>query len=112
MPARTERIYIYPAEVGQPGQVMHFPLWWDRRGFFEKYREREIDTGNPFYVDYVLLLTAGEAVAWDKFCREQDSSNQGSTPPKVLSDMQRLEAALKKAKWVIVESSEWESGLD
>jgi hypothetical protein len=29
-----------------------------------------------------------------------------------VSAMERLESALKKANWVIVESYEWESGLD
>jgi len=112
MPARAERIYLFPAEEGQPGQVMRFPLWWDRSGFFEKYRDREIDLGHPFYVDYAFLLTQGEALAWDKRCRKQFSSNQSSKHPKVVSDMQSMESALKKAKWVIVESYEWESGME
>ena len=77
-----------------------------------KYREREIDTGHPIYVDYAFLLTPGEALEWDKHCRQQFSSSPGGIHSKVSSDMQQLEAALKKAKWVIVESSEWESGLD
>lgn len=111
MPARAERIYIYPAEESQPGQVMRFPIWWDRSGFFEKYHDREIDLDHPIYVDYALLLTPGEALEWDKRCRTQFFSNQRSENPKVLSDMQQLESALKKAKWVIVESYEWESGL-
>jgi hypothetical protein len=111
MPARAERIYIYPAEEGQPGQVMRFPIWWDRRGFFEKYGEREIDLGHPLYVDYAYLLTPGEALEWDKRCRAQFSANPGGKNPKVVSDMQRMELALKQAKWVIVESYEWESGL-
>ena len=111
MPARNERIYIYPAEEGQPGQVMRFPIWWDRRGFFEKYRDREIDTGHPLYVDYVLLLTAGEALAWDKRCREQFFSDPRGKNLNIVSDMEQMELVLKKAKWVIVESYEWESGL-
>jgi hypothetical protein len=112
MPARAERIYLFPAEEGQPGQVMRFPIWWERRGFFKKYRDREIDLGHPLYVDYAFLLTAWEALEWDKLCRKQFSSQPGSKMPKVVSDMQRIESALKKAKWVIVESYEWESGLD
>ena len=61
MPARTQRLYLFPARAGQPGQVMDFTLWWDRSGFFEKYGDRQIDTGHPLFVDYALLLTAGEA---------------------------------------------------
>ena len=111
MPARTERLTIVPAEEGLPGQTMAFPLWWDRRGFFEKYREREVDTGNPFTVDYAFLLTAGEALEWDKQCRLQFLSDPGSLKPWIESGMQQLESALRMAKWVIVESYEWESGL-
>jgi hypothetical protein len=112
MPARAERIFIYPAEEGQSGQVMRFPLWWDRRGFFEKYRDREIDTGHPIYVDYALLLTPWEALEWDKRCREEYLSDVADKSLHVLPDMERMESALKKARWVIVESYEWESGMD
>jgi hypothetical protein len=112
MPARAEKIYIYPANKNQPGQVIRFPIWWDRRGFFEKYHDREIDLDHPLYVDYALLLTPGEALEWDKISRMQLASSSGSVHPKVLSDMQQVESALKNAKWVIVESSEWESGLE
>jgi hypothetical protein len=90
---------------------MRFPIWWDRRGFFEKYRDREIDTGHPIYVDYAYLLTAGEALEWDKQCRMQFFASRESWAPKVESDMRLVESALKNARWVIVESYEWESGL-
>ncbi len=66
MPAYRERIYICPGENGQPAWILDFPLWWDRGAFFKKYGDRQIDTGNPFYVDYGLLLTGSEANAWDK----------------------------------------------
>ena len=112
MPARKERIYIFPEEEGQPGQVVRFPLWWDRNGFFEKYRDREIDTGHPIYVGYGILLTPGEALAWDKQCRLAYLSDLEGKHPNVMTDMKQMEAALKSAKWVIVESYEWESGLD
>lgn len=112
MPARAERIYIFPARDGQPGRVMDFPLWWDRRGFFEKYRDREMDLGHPLYVDYAFLLSGGEALVWDKRCREQFSTDPVSKRPHNVSAMQELESALEKAKWVVVESYEWESGLD
>lgn len=91
---------------------MDFPLWWDRRGFFAKYGDRKIDTGNPWYVDYGLLLTPGEALAWDKECRETFSTDPASKRPHMVAAMDRLESALKGAKWVVVESYEWESGLD
>ena len=91
---------------------MDFPVWWDRRGFFDKYRDREIDLGHPAYVDYAFLLTRSEALAWDERCRERFSADPRSKRPGVVSDMQQLESALREARWVIVESYEWESGLD
>jgi hypothetical protein len=112
MPARAERIYLVPAGDGQPGRVMDFPLWWDRRGFFEKYGDRQIDLGHPLYVDYAYLLTAGDALAWDKECREKFSTDPSSERPHMVSAMQQLESALRESRWVIVESYEWESGLD
>lgn len=112
MPARAERLYIFPAEEGLPGQVMRFPLWWERSGLWKKYHDREIDLGDPVYVDYAFLLTAWEALAWDRECRSQFSSDPRSKNPGIVSDMQQFETVLKKAKWVIVESYEWESGLD
>ena len=112
MPARAQRIYLFPEEADQAGQIMDFPLWWDRRGFFEKYGDRQIDTGHPIYVDYGLLLTPGEALAWDQRCREKFSTDPASKRPHIVSAMQRLQSALKGAQWVIVESYEWESGLD
>jgi hypothetical protein len=112
MPARAERIYLYAAEADQPNRVLDFPLWWDRSGFFEQYGDREIDTGHPIYVDYALLLTPGEALAWDKQCREKYDTDPASKRPHIVSGMQRLQSALQGARWVIVESYEWESGLD
>ena len=112
MPARSERLYLFPAEDGQPGKVIGFPLWWDRREFFNKYGQREIDLGGPIYVDYALLLTQGEAIGWDDQCREQFSHDPRSREPWFVSEMQRVGSALEKARWVIVESYEWESGLD
>ena len=109
MPAYRERIYICPSDNGQPAWILDFPLWWDRGAFFKKYGDRKIDTGNPFYVDYGLLLTGGEANAWDKRCREAFA---GDLQPHVVDAMRRLESILGTASWVIVESFEWESGLD
>ena len=112
MPARSERICIFFDKKDQPGQVVRFPIWWDRRGFFEKFREREIDTGNPIYVDYGYLLTPGEALAWDQACREKFSAEVRNQVRNLDLEMQQFEAALKKSRWVIVESNEWESGLE
>lgn len=99
-------------EADQQDRIMDFPLWWDRRGFFDKYGDRQIDTDHPIYVDYAFLLTPEEALAWDKECREKFYADPNSMKPHIVSAMQRLQSALKRAKWVVVESYEWESGLD
>jgi hypothetical protein len=112
MPAYRERINICPGENGQPAWILDFPLWWDRGAFFKKYGDRKIDTGNPFYVEYGLLLTGGEAKAWDKRCKEAVAGDPRSQKPHLVEAMRRLESNLRTAKWVIVESFEWESGLD
>ena len=112
MPARTEKIYLFPSDTAQPARVMRFPVWWDRRGFFTKFRDRKIDTGNPIYVDYAYLLTLGEVLVWDRACREKFAGDFRSRGRNLESEMQQFETALKKSKWVIVESYEWESGLD
>ena len=111
MPAYRERIYICPGENGQPTWILDFPLWWDRGAFFKKYGDRQIDTGNPFYVEYGLLLTGGEAKVWDKRCREAVAGDPHSQKPHVIEAMHRLQTLLGAANWVIVESFEWESGL-
>ena len=112
MPAYRERIYICPRENGQPMRIVDFPLWWDRRAFFSEYGERRIDMGNPFYVDYGLLLTSSEANAWDKRCGETFDGGPHNRKPHIVEAMRTLESMLKKAAWVVVESSEWESGLE
>ena len=112
MPARAERLCFFTGETGERERVMDFPLWWDRRAFFAKYGDRQIDTGNPFYVDYTYRLTPEEALAWDKKCRQKFSADPNSLKPHIVSAMQQLHSALKSAGWVVVESYEWESGLD
>jgi len=111
VPAYRERVYVCPDQNGQPGWIMEFPLWWDRGEFFKKHSDRQFDTGNPFYVDYGLLLTGWEAMAWDKQCREQFAHDPRSQEPFFVEAMQRWESVLESASWVIVESYEWESGL-
>ncbi len=91
---------------------MGFPVWWDRSRFLDKYRDRQVDLGHLAYVDYAVLLTQWEALAWDKQCRENFSADPRCKMPDVMLDMQRLESSLKEARWVVVESYEWESGMD
>jgi hypothetical protein len=112
MPAYRERVYVCPDQNGQPGWIVEFPEWWDRREFFTKYADRQIDTGNPIYVNYGLLLTQWEAMAWDEKCREMFASNPRSRQAAVVEAMRQWAAMLKAASWVIIESYEWESGMD
>jgi hypothetical protein len=112
MPATRERVYLCPAENGQPGWIVDFPLWWDRGEFFKKYSDRLVETGNPIYVDYGLLLTRWEAETWDQQCREAFSADPRSKLPVVTEEMRRWEEMLKASSWVIVESYEWESGME
>jgi hypothetical protein len=112
------RSYLCPRENGRPGWTMDFPAWWNRTGFFEKHGafdapgSRWFDTGNPWYVDYALLLTTGEATAWDKACRAAFAHDPRSQRPEMVEAMRLLDERLDAAGWVIVESYEWESGLD
>lgn len=91
---------------------MDCPAWWHHGGLFEKYGERALGLGNPIYVDYAFLLTPFEALEWDKQCREAFSGDVRSHLRNRDAEMLQFEAALKSSKWVIVESYEWESGLD
>lgn len=111
MPAYRERVYVCPDRSGQPGWILDFPLWWNRQEFFKRYGDRQIDTGNPIYVDYGLLLTGWEAIAWDRHSREQFARDPHSEQPFYLEAMQRFETLLGTASWVIIESYEWESGM-
>ena len=92
--------------------AMRLPAWWSRSAFFEMFRQREIDTGNPSYVDYGYLLTPGEAMAFDRQCREMPLDKLAASGDGLEMARSDLESALKGARWVIVESFEWESGLD
>ncbi|MEJ2599806.1 MAG: hypothetical protein P8Z00_15840 [Anaerolineales bacterium] len=112
MPAIRERIYLCPEQNGQPGWIMKFPLWWDRSEFFEKFGDRQIDSGNPIYVNYGLLLTPGEARAWDKECRQAFAKDPRGQQTVVIEAMRQWDELIQTAGWVIVESYEWESGLE
>ncbi len=118
MPARIERVFLCPRENGQPGWIMDFPAWWNRSAFFEKYGSfdkhgsRWFDTGSPGYLDYALLLTVDEAATWDKRCRKAFAKDPRSQHAETTEAMRLLEERLDSAQWVIVESYEWESGLE
>ena len=112
MPAYRERIYICPRENGKPGWIKDFPSWWNREAFYEKYGDRRIDTGNPFTVDYGLLLTVGEAMAWNKRCGEAFAQGPDGQKEHFVESRFWWQSALKQAGWVIVEMYEWESGFD
>lgn len=112
MPARSERLTIVPGAAGGPVRVVRFPAWWDRAAFIEAFKDREIDTGNPVDWNLAWLLSAGEAVAWDARCREAFAAGRPADQEKLRDEMRDFEAAMRGAAWVIVESYEWESGLD
>ena len=112
MPARNEKLYFDTGEGGTQDKVMDFPLWWDRRAFFDRYGDRQVDTGNPWYVDYEILLKPEEVLEWDRECREKFRNSPYGKKPHIVSAQQELQAAAEKARWVVVRSYEWESGLD
>ena len=96
MPAYRERVYLCPGQDDQPVLIRDFPVWWDRRAFFGQFGQRRIDTGNPIYVDYVLLLTFGEAYTWDRQCREAFADDPRNQLAAVSEAMQEWETMLKK----------------
>jgi hypothetical protein len=112
MPAYRQGVYACPNQNGQPVRVLDFPLWWDRGEFFKKFGDRQIDSGNPTYVDYGLLLARSEALAWDRQCRQAFSQDPRREQTFVVKEMRLWETLLEGASWVIVESYEWESGLE
>ena len=112
MPARLERITVVPAAEGKPTRVLRFPSWWNKAAFFEHFKAREIDTGNPIDWNLAWLLSAAEAAAWDDRCQAGFSMNPKGVDPLVLEEMGQLVVLLRQGGWVIVESYEWESGLD
>ena len=107
MPARKEKIYTY--NKGDNFEF-EFPVWWNRARFFLQFGDREVDTNHPLYVNYAYLLMPGEALAFNKECRDEFAANQTYQPDQVRLDMEGVESILKKASWVIVESYEWEYG--
>jgi hypothetical protein len=112
MPARSERITVVPDRNGEPVRILRFPLWWDRGAFIEKFGDRELDTGNPIDWNLAWLLSASEAAAWDDRCQAGFLTDARGAGPTILEEMRQLAALLRQGGWVIVESHEWESGLD
>lgn len=112
MPAYREKVFICPAQNGQPGWIMEFPLWWNRSAFLEKFGDRQVDTGNPFQVNYALLLARWEAKAWDEECRKKFAQDPRGQSEFILDAMRQWNSMLDSASWIIVESYEWESGLE
>jgi len=71
-----------------------------------------VDTGSPFHVDYGLLLTQWKAQAWGQRYRDAFSQDARARQTIVTESMQTFEEMLKAVSWVIVESYEWELGLE
>jgi hypothetical protein len=112
MPARSETIQIVPEKSGQPSLILIFPYWWNRSAFFEKFRDRELDLGNPVDFNLAWLLSAAEATLWDEQCKKQFANSEIDPHTNIFREMGQLMDALRGASWVIVESREWESGLN
>ena len=107
---RQQCVIIIASVLAALARVEQMPVWWDRRRFFERFGERRIDTGHPIYVDDGLLLTQGEGQAWDRACRERFVEDERRRRAAIRDAMRVWEQKLRGARWVIVESYEWESG--
>jgi hypothetical protein len=112
LPTHRARVCICPAKDGQPGYIVDFPVWWRRAEFFAQYAARQIDTRNPWYVDYGYPLAASEATEWNRQEWLHFAADPRSTDGAVVEQMQRWEDMLAGASWVVVELNEWESGYD
>jgi len=71
-----------------------------------------LDLGNPIDFNLAWLLSAAEAILWDEQCKKELPHSEIDALPNIIVEMGQLTDALKQAKWVIVESNEWESGLE
>jgi hypothetical protein len=111
MPARAERIYLYPNlhsdRQSEPAQILEFPLWWDRREFFSRYKAREVDCSNPVDEKSAYLIYVDDALAFDKECLDRTTTELGTVPPHIRDRQAEFVDALRRSKWVIVESYEW-----
>ena len=111
MPARAERLYLYPDlhpdRQPEPGRVHEFPVWWDRREFFSRFKAREVDCSNPVDEKSAYLMFVDEVFAFNKECLERTTPH-GTVPPQVRDQRAEFIDALHRSKWVIVESYEWD----
>jgi hypothetical protein len=112
MPARGERIYLYPDlhsdRQSEPGRILDFPLWWDRREFFNRFKAREVDCSNPVDDKSAYLMFVDDAFTFDKECLERTATELGTIPPHIRERQAEFVDALRRSKWVIVESYEWD----
>ena len=111
MPARAERLYLYPDlhsdRQSKPGRILEFPLWWDRREFFSRYKAREVDCSNPVDEKSAYLMFVDDVFAFDKECLERTTTELGTVPSHISDRQAEFVDALRESKWVIVESYEW-----
>jgi len=110
VPARAERLYLYPGlhmdRQADPGHILEFPVWWNRQAFFSQFKTRIVDCSNPLDDKSAYLLLVDEAMAFDKECLLQ-KVNAGTVAPHIYDWQAELAGALRRSKWVIVESYEW-----
>jgi len=111
MPARAERIYLYPDShfdrLSEPGHILEFPSWWDRREFFSRFKSREVDCSNPVDQISAFLLFVDDAFAFDKECVERSAIKLGAIPSHIHNKQAEFMDLLRRSKWMIVESYEW-----
>ena len=111
MPARAERLYLYPDlhfdRLSEHGHILEFPLWWDRREFFSRFKAREVDCSNPVDDKSAYLLFVDDAFSFDKECLERTAIKSGIVPPHIRDQQAKFVDTLRRSKWVIVESYEW-----
>jgi hypothetical protein len=112
MPSYRARVHICPAKNGEPISIVDFPVWWRRAEFGNQYGRRQVDSLNPWYVDYGYLLAAAEATAWNRQEWALFAADPRSNDDSVVEAMQRCVDLLVGASWVVVELYEWESGYD
>jgi hypothetical protein len=112
VPSYRARAYICPAKNGEPVSIVDFPPWWRRIEFYNQYGQRQIDSLNPWYVDYGYLLAAAEATAWNRQEWSLFAADPRSREDSVVEAMHLWEELLAGASWVVVELYEWESGYD
>ncbi len=112
MPTRSERLYLYPdlhpGRQPESGQVLEFPFWWDRREFFNRFKAREVDCSNPVDDKSAYLLFVDEAYAFDKDCLAQSTKRLGTLPTHIQDQNTEFLGVLRRSKWIIVESYEWD----